>query len=71
MAITEQQLATLLQEAFDFDSDKEVNPAEARKRLAEKIASGVAKYIVGRTTTVTGSSATGGAVTGTGIIKGD
>lgn len=71
MPITEQQLAKVIQDAFDFDSDRDVNPAEARQRLAEKIAAGVAEYVVGRTTTVTGSSATGGPVTGTGIIKGD
>lgn len=69
MAITEQQLSKILQDAFDFDSDKEVNPAEARKRLAEKIASGVAQFVIGRTTVVTGASATGGPVTGKGIIQ--
>lgn len=68
-AITKAQLATLIKEAFDFDSDKEVNPAEARQRQADKIADAVSQFVIGRTTTVTGTSATGGAVTGTGTIR--
>lgn len=68
-AITEAQLANLIKEAFDFDSDKDVNPAEARQRQANKIAAAVSQFVIGRTTTVTGTSATGGAVTGTGVIK--
>lgn len=68
-AITKAQLANLIKEAFDFDSDKEVSPAEARQRQADKIADAVSQFVIGRTTTVTGTSATGGAVTGTGVIK--
>ena len=68
-AITEVQLANLIKEAFDFDSDKEVNPSEARQRQADKIADAVSQFVIGRQTTVTGTSATGGAVTGTGVIK--
>lgn len=71
MAITKQQLAQTIKEAFDYDSDREVNPAEARKRQADKIAQAIADYVVGRETLVTGTSATGGPVTGKGIIKGD
>lgn len=69
-AITEAELATLIKEAFDFDSDKSgVNPEEARQRQANKIAAAIGKFVVGRETLVTGTSATGGAVTGTGTIK--
>jgi hypothetical protein len=68
-AITKAQLANLIKEAFDFDSDKEVSPAEARQRQADKIADAVSQFVIGRTTTVTGTSATGGVVTGTGTIK--
>lgn len=68
-AITKAQLANLIKEALDFDSDKEVNPADARQRQADKIADAVSQFVIGRTTTVTGTSATGGVVTGTGVIK--
>lgn len=68
--ITEQQLAGLIKQALDAESDVVVNPTEARQRLANKIAEAVALFVVGRTTIVTGTSATGGPVTGTGIIQG-
>lgn len=69
MPITEAQLANLIKDAFDADSDTQVNPAEARQRQAEKIANAIKQYVVGRQTVVTGSSATGGPVTGTGVIQ--
>lgn len=69
-AITQAQLAAKIKAAFDFDSDKAgVKPEEARQRQANEIAEAVAQFVIGRTTTVTGTSATGGAVTGTGVIK--
>ena len=68
-AITKAQLANLIKEALDFDSDKVVNPAEARQRQADKIADAVSQFVIGRQTTVTGTTVTGIAVTGTGIIK--
>lgn len=71
MAITQSQLAKKIQDAFDRHSDVQVNPTQARKEIAEDLAAAFASYVVGRQTTVTGSSATGGAVTGVGTIKGD
>ncbi|SHH75240.1 hypothetical protein [Flavobacterium johnsoniae] len=68
-AITKAQLAQKIKEAFDADSDVQVNPSEARKRQADKIADAISLFVIGRETIVTGTSATGGAVTGTGIIK--
>lgn len=69
-AITEAQLAQKIKTAFDFDSDKEgIKPEEARQRQANEIAAAVAQFVIGRTTTITGTSATGGPVTGTGVIK--
>ena len=69
--INEQQLAALIKSAFDAESDVVVNPAEARQRLADKIAQAVALFVVGRTTTVTGTSVSGGAITGIGTIQGN
>lgn len=69
MAITKTQLATTIKNALDRHSDKEVDPAQARKEMADDLADAFAAYVVGRTVTVTGSSATGGPVTGTGIIQ--
>jgi hypothetical protein len=68
-AITKAQLAQLIEKAFNDDSDVPVDPAEARKRQSLKIADAVSLFVIGRETIVTGTSATGGAVTGTGIIK--
>ncbi len=68
-AITQQQLAAKIKEAMELKSnDPEVNIEEARNHLADEIAEGVAQFVIGRQTTVTGTSATGGAVTGTGTI---
>lgn len=62
-------LAAQLKNAFDAESDKDVDPAEARERQAHAIAVAIHSYIsAGEVqTTVTGSSATGGPITGTGI----
>lgn len=68
MAITQSQLADLIKQAFDNESDVKVTPSEARQRQAEKIAGAIAQFVIGRTTTVTGTSATGGPITGKGII---
>jgi len=68
-AITKEQLAQQLKEAFDADSDSAVNPAEARQRQADKIAAAIFMAMIGRETIVTGTSVTGGAVTGTGVIQ--
>jgi hypothetical protein len=69
--INEQQLSNLIKLALDSESDVQVNPAEARQRMADKIAQAVALFVIGRITLVTGTSATGGPITGTGIIQGN
>lgn len=70
MPITQQQLSKRIEGILNADSDNEnISPAQARKRLANEIAAAVAEFVIGRKTTVTGTSATGGAVTGTGIIN--
>lgn len=69
-AITEQQLADGLEAIYDQWSDNEtIDVAEARKQIAKEQARLFALFVQGRQTTVTGTSATGGAVTGTGIIN--
>lgn len=70
-AITKEALSALLQKAFDSQSDVVVDPKTARKKLADDIADAIEQYVVMRETVVTGTSATGGPVTGTGIIQGD
>lgn len=68
-AITKQQLKERIQQAFDMFSNVEVEPANAREQQAQKIADAIELYVVGRETIVTGTSASGGPVTGTGIIQ--
>ncbi|HCY81546.1 MAG TPA: hypothetical protein DHV22_08080 [Xanthomarina gelatinilytica] len=67
--ISEAQLAILLEEAYDVESDSEVNPAEARQRIAQKQAEAIAQFVQGRQTIVTGTSSDGATVAGTGIIQ--
>lgn len=67
--ISEAQLAILLESAYDAESDLEVNPAEARQRIAQKQAQAIAQFVQGRTTVVTGVSSDGATITGTGIIQ--
>jgi len=67
--ISEAQLASLLESAYDAESDLEVNPAEARQRIAQKQAQAIAQFVQGRNTIVTGTSSDGATVTGTGIIQ--
>ena len=69
MATTKTQLKAAILNAMDLNSDKELDPAEARDAFAQRLADAIEAYVVTRTTTVTGTSATGGAVTGTGIIQ--
>ena len=67
--ITEAQLADLLEQAYDVEADAGVTPEQARRRFAKKQAAAIAQFVIGRTTTVVGTSVTGGAVTGTGVIN--
>lgn len=59
--LNEKQLSDDIEEAFNFDSDKDVNPAEARKRQAEKIAAAIMKQFSSAVVTsqVAGNTATG------------
>lgn len=69
MAITQLQLKARLKSAMDAEADQEVSPAEARDRIATEMAAAVNDFVVGRLTTVTGTSVSGGAVTATGTIN--
>lgn len=69
--ISQQQLKALIKQALDAESNVEVDPAEARERMAERLAEAVALFVIGRQTVVTGTSATGGPITGVGIIQGN
>ncbi|MFY0714132.1 hypothetical protein J1D01_10675 [Seonamhaeicola sp. NFXS20] len=71
MPISQAQLADKIEAALKYNSDDpEVDIPQARKHFANELAEAIAQFTIGRETTVTGTSATGGAVTGTGIIKG-
>ena len=56
---------------FNDESDVEVKPAEARQRQAQRLADAIEAYVKSGdvNTVLTGSSLTGGAVTGTGKGK--
>lgn len=71
MAINKENLTALFKAAFDSTSDVVVNPAQARQKLAKELADAIELYVVGRETVVTGTSVSGGPVTGSGIIQGD
>lgn len=73
--ITEQQLAILLEQAYDIEADAGVSPEDARRRFAEKQAAAIAQFVIGRSVTVTvntinGVDGTGSPVTGTGAGTG-
>lgn len=71
MPISEAQLAAKFKAALDLDSnDPEVDIEAARQRLANELAEGVAQYVNGRETTVTGTGYNGFALqNGKGVIK--
>lgn len=69
MAITTQALKDLIKTALDEASDVSIDPSVAREQVAQKLANAIEAYVVSRTTVVTGTSATGGPVTGTGVIQ--
>lgn len=69
--INQVQLKQLIKQALDAESDVNVNPAEARERMADSLAQAIALFVIGRQTIVTGTSATGGPITGVGIIQGN
>lgn len=65
MAISKQELAALIKQALDDDSDVVVNPAVARQNQANKIADAIEQYVIGRLVTVTGVTPGGGTAAGT------
>lgn len=70
MPITKEQLSARLQAIRNqFSDDPNINIVDARRIIADEEADAINDFVIGRTTTVTGTSATGGAVTGTGTIQ--
>ncbi len=66
MAITKQQLAALIKQAMDDDSDNpDVTPAQARQNQADKLANAIEQYVIGRLVTVTGVTPGSGTAPGT------
>lgn len=69
-AITKEQLSQRLQNIRNQFNDKpDINIVDARRIIADEEADAINDFVIGRTTTVMGTSATGGAVTGTGTIQ--
>ena len=70
MPITKAQYSQGLQDIRNQFNDKvDIDILEARKTIADQEAQLISDFVIGRKTTVIGTSATGGAVTGTGTIK--
>jgi len=59
MPLVKTNLKNDIKAAFDDEANKEVDPAEARERIAEKIADAVDSYIKAGTVTVDPASHTG------------
>lgn len=59
------QLKLNIEQAFDNEADQQVTVADARSRIAQKIADAVEGFVVGRTVAVTGVANGGGTTTGT------
>ena len=68
MAIDTGTLEQRILSILDANSQKELDPAQARKRFAKELAAAISDFVITRKTDVTGTSASGGAVTGTGTI---
>ena len=69
-AITKAQLSARLQAIRNqFNDTVGVDIIDARKKIADEEADAINDFVIGRLTTVTGTSASGGAVTGTGTIQ--
>lgn len=70
MPITKEELSEGLQAIRNQFNDKpDVDIVQARKEIADQEAQLISDFVIGRTTSVTGSSASGGPVTGTGTIQ--
>ena len=56
MAITQQQLAQKIEDAYDsVSNNSNTDPEQARKQVAEDIAAAIAEFVIGRQTTGTSS----------------
>lgn len=65
MAITKEALAQMIKAALDDGSDVEVDPAQARADQADKIATAIETYVMGRIVTVAGVTPGSGTAMGT------
>ncbi len=54
MAISKEQLKNLIRGAYDGESDNEVDPSEARERIAEKLADAIEAFVTDRDVRVVG-----------------
>ena len=45
MALNKEALKTAIKNAFDGESDKQVNPVEARERIASKLADAIESFV--------------------------
>ncbi|MCI2229589.1 hypothetical protein MC378_10455 [Polaribacter sp. MSW13] len=69
-AITKEELAAgLLAIRNQYSDDPNVDIATARENIANQEAQLISDFVIGRTTNVTGTSVSGGTVTGTGTIQ--
>jgi hypothetical protein len=69
-AITKAQLSARLQAIRNqFNDTVGIDIINARKKIADEEADAINDFVIGRLTAVTGTSASGGAVTGTGTIQ--
>lgn len=71
MPLDKPQLVNDILSLFNDESDKDVDPTEARQRQAHRFANAIDAFVKSGdvNTTLTGTSATGGAITGTGKGK--
>lgn len=70
MPLTKKQLANkLFAIRQEYSNKQNIDPETARREMALKEAQAINDFVIGRTTNVTGTSVSGGAVTGTGTIK--
>lgn len=69
-AITKAQLSARLQAIRNQYNDVvDIDIIDARKKIADEEADAINDFVIGRTTSVAGTSVSGGAVTGTGTIE--
>lgn len=69
MPITVNKLEQRILSILEDNSQVELDPVQARRKFAKEFAEAIEAYVVTRTTRVIGTSVSGGAVNGTGIIE--